>query len=121
MNNVSLIGRLTKDVELRTAGKGKNAVAVSNFTLAVENPFKKDEDGNTTADFIKVTVFGGTAEFCDKYLEKGTRIGLVGRISTGSYEHEDGHTVYTTEVIANNIYFADAPKEKDNKSKSKKK
>jgi single-strand DNA-binding protein len=116
MNNVSLIGRLVKDFDIYRTGKGKDASVVGKVTIAVDNPYKKDEDGNNTADFIRITVFGSTADFAEKYLKKGTRIGLLGRIQTGSYEDEDGNTVYTTEVVAHNLFFADAKQDDSSNS-----
>lgn len=108
MNVVNLIGRPTRNPEIRYSGKGKEQTAVANFSLAVDNPFRKDKDNN--ADFIRIVAFGKTAEFIEKYVEQGVRIGLTGRIQTGSYEHEDGYTVYTTDIVASNIFFADGIK-----------
>ena len=96
MNNVILIGRLTKDPELRYMQSDNTAIA--KFTLAVDRA-KKDE-----ADFIRITVFGKQAENCDKYLKKGRQAAVQGRLQTGSYT-KDGHTVYTTDVIANRVEF----------------
>lgn len=95
MNNVCLIGRLTKDIDLREGN-----VKVGKFTLAV-NRMKKD-DG---ADFINCVAFGNTAETMAKYLSKGRQIALEGRIQTGSYDHKDGYKVYTTEVMVNRFEF----------------
>ena len=106
MNNVSLIGRLTKEVENRVTGTG---VAVATMFLAVDG-FKKGE-----VDFIEVTTWNKTAEFCSKYFQKGVRVGVTGRISTGSYEKE-GTKVYTTKVTANSVYFADGNTSKTNTS-----
>ena len=96
MNTVQLIGRLTKDIELRYA---KENMAVARFTLAV-NRFKRDAG----ADFISCIAFGKTAELMDKYVGKGSQIGIVGRIQTGSFE-KDGKKVYTTDVIADQVEF----------------
>lgn len=93
MNNVVLIGRLTKDPEVREYGKGKNAGLVANYTLAV------DRDKENT-DFIRCVAFGSGAEFVEKYLSKGMKIAVYGEIRTGSYENKAGDTVYTTEVFA---------------------
>lgn len=106
MNTVSLIGRLTADIETRQT-KGKEPIAVCNFSLAVPRV------GSEEADFIRCTAFGKTAEFLDEWMEKGDRIGVVGRIQTGSYENKDGQTVYTTDVIVERVDFADG--KKDNK------
>jgi single-strand DNA-binding protein len=96
MNNVILIGRLTKDPELRYMQSDNTAIA--KFTLAVDRA-KKDE-----TDFIRITVFGKQAENCDKYLKKGRQAAVQGRLQTGSYT-KDGHTVYTTDVIASRVEF----------------
>ena len=97
MNNVVLIGRLTKDPETRYSGE----TAVTTFTLAVDRPMSKDK----TADFIRIVTFGKTAELCEKYLAKGRQIAIQGRINTGSYEDKDGKRVYTTDVIADRVQF----------------
>jgi len=99
MNNVVLIGRLTKDPELRYIPESQNAVAT--FTLAVDRPFGKEKQ----ADFIRITVFGKAAENCEKYLIKGRLVGVQGRLQTGSYKNKDGATVYTTDVIADRVEF----------------
>lgn len=96
MNNVSLIGRLVRDPELRRAGE----TSVCTFTLAVDRPGKEKQ-----ADFIKITVFGKQAENCDKFLTKGKLCGVKGRIQTGSYTNKDGAKVYTTDVVAEMVYF----------------
>ena len=97
MNNVVLIGRLTKDPETRYSGE----TAVTTFTLAVDRPMSKDK----TADFIRIVTFGKTAELCEKYLAKGRQIAIQGRIQTGSYEDKDGKRVYTTDVVADRVQF----------------
>lgn len=107
MNNFIGLGRLVKDPELRYLQSG---MAVTNFTLAIERQMtkeKKDEAkrrGETTADFIPVTVWGKQAESCAKYLAKGRMVAVHGRIQTGSYEKE-GKRIYTTEIVAQNIQF----------------
>lgn len=113
MNNVNLIGRTTADVEVRYSGD----IAIANVSLAVENPFGKTEE--SAVDFIRTVAFGKTAEFMEKYITKGVRIGVTGRIQTGSYVNKDGQTVYTTDVVVSNVYFADAKKEDDTKKSSK--
>lgn len=105
MNNVSLVGRLTKDPITKFA-KGKKDVTVSTFTLAVPRTYNRDE-----ADFIRVVTFGRTAEIVDDYFRKGARVGITGRIQTGSFENKDGDTVYTTDVIAETIEFCDSKKD----------
>lgn len=98
MNNVVLIGRLTKNPELRYIPESQKAVA--SFTLAVDRPFAKDK-----ADFIKITVFEKQAENCERFLTKGKLCGVQGRIQTGSYKNKNGDTVYTTDVIADRVEF----------------
>ena len=100
MNNVVLIGRLTKDPEIRYTA---NQMAVASFNLAVDRPRRQDQDKQT--DFIRITVFGKQAENCEKYLRKGLLCGIQGRIQTGSYKNKDGATVYTTDVVADRVEF----------------
>lgn len=97
MNSVILIGRLTKDPELRKAGE----TTVANFTLAVDRPIAKEK----TADFIRIVAFGKTAELCERFLTKGKQVAIQGRIQTGSYENKDGQRVYTTDVVADRVEF----------------
>jgi single-strand DNA-binding protein len=99
LNNVVLIGRLTKDPELRYIPESQNAVAT--FTLAVDRPFAKDKQ----ADFIRITVFGKQAENCERFLTKGRMAGIQGRLQTGSYKNKEGATVYTTDVVADRVEF----------------
>lgn len=96
MNQVSLIGRITKDPDIKYTS-GEKSMAVARFNLAVDRPMKKGE-----ADFISVVCFGKTAEVVEKYAGKGKQLGVVGRIQTGSYE-KDGRKVYTTDVIADRV------------------
>ncbi|NMA48560.1 MAG: single-stranded DNA-binding protein [Tissierellia bacterium] len=109
MNNVVLIGRLTRDPELRYIPN--SGTAVSTFTLAVDKNLSKDKKAEMesrnqpTADFIRIVVWGKTAENCANYLNKGKLVGVNGRIQTGSYDDKDGKRVYTTEVVANNVEF----------------
>ena len=104
MNRVVLIGRLSRDVDTRTAGETQ----IARFTVAVDRNVKKDPNSNQpTADFISCVAFGKTAEFIGKYFQKGSKIGLEGRIQTGSYE-KDGQRVYTTDVIAERVEFCDS-------------
>ena len=102
MNNVTLIGRLTADPVLRYT---QSNMAVASFTLAVDRQVKKDEEKD--ADFIRINVFGRQAENCDRYLAKGYRACIEGRIHTGSYKNKNGDTVYTTDVVANHVEFLD--------------
>lgn len=110
MNNVVLIGRLTKDPELRYLPSGNNT-AVTRFTLAVDRELSKEKkaemqsQNKPTADFINVTVWGRMAETCANYLAKGRLTSVQGRIQTGSYEAKDGTRRYTTEVVANRVEF----------------
>lgn len=105
MNSVNLVGRLTKDPNITYSTSGSSIAA---FTLAVDRKFKsKDEQ---TADFINCKAFGKTAEFVEKYFQKGMRMGLCGRIQTGNYTNKDGAKVYYTEVIADNVEFVESKK-----------
>ncbi len=109
MNNVVLIGRLTKDPELRYIASTGNAT--TRFTLAVDRNLSKDKKqemeskGQPTADFIQITVWGKQAENCANYLSKGRLVAVQGRIQTGSFEGQDGQRRYTTEVVASNVQF----------------
>lgn len=102
MNSVCIIGRLTKDPEIRYMPQ--NQMAVASFTVAINQG--KDRDGKDKgADFPRVTVFGRTAENCEKFLAKGRLVGIQGRLKTGSHKDRDGRTVYTTDVIADRVDF----------------
>lgn len=109
MNCVQLIGRLTKDVDLRFTGNGN---AVGNFTLAVNRNFKNDQ-GGYDADFIRCTVWQKIAENLANMTVKGSRIGIEGRIQTGSYDNQQGERVYTTEVVVNNFHLLDSKADTD--------
>ena len=111
MNTVAIIGRLTADPEGVTRGKGKDAVRVLNFSVAVPRI------GSEEADFIRCAAFGKTAEFIEQYFDKGSRLGITGHIQTGRYENAEGATVWTTDVIVERADFADAPKDDDKPSK----
>ena len=115
MNSVVLIGRLTRDPELRyTAG---SQMAVANFSLAIDRPGRQGEDKKT--DFPRVTVFGKQAENCEKYLAKGRMVAVQGRIQTGSYQdRESGKTIYTTDVVADRVEFLEWGDRKDSGSAS---
>lgn len=106
MNKVILMGRLTRDPEIRYS-QGENAMAIARYTLAVDRRFNRNGDENT-ADFIGCVAFGKSAEFAERYLHKGTKIVLTGRIQTGSYTNKDGVKVYTTDVIAEDQEFAES-------------
>ena len=101
MNNVVLIGRLTRDPELSYTPN--NQTPVCRFTIAVDRPRRNGEDMG--ADFIRITVWGKQAENCDRFISKGRQVGVSGRIQTGSYKNREGITVYTTEVVADRVEF----------------
>jgi single-strand DNA-binding protein len=103
MNNVSLVGRLTRDVEIRYTDGG---TSISRFSIAVDRRFKSE--GQPSADFINCVAFGKTAEFIEKFFKKGQRIGAIGRIQTGSYDNKDGVKVYTTDVIIEQAEFVES-------------
>lgn len=103
MNSVQLVGRFTKDPDVKYTNGG---ATIARFSVAVDRRFAKE--GEQTADFINVVAFGKTAEFIEKYFHKGNRIGIVGRIQTGSYKNKDGATVYTTDVVAENVEFVES-------------
>lgn len=100
MNKVILIGRTTKEIDLRRTTNGN---AVVSFTLAVDNPFQKDENGRPTVDFINCVAWNKTAEIMDRYVSKGQKIAVEGRIQTRNYEDKDGKRVYVTEVLVSNL------------------
>ncbi|MEI3321221.1 MAG: single-stranded DNA-binding protein [Eubacterium sp.] len=106
MNKVVLMGRLTRDPEVRYSTSGDSQLAIARYTLAVDRRFKKD--GEATADFIRCVAFGKNGEFAEKYLHQGTKVVIEGRIQTGSYQDKDGKTVYTTEVVVENHEFAES-------------
>lgn len=105
MNKVILIGRLTRDPEVRYTA-GDNPIAVARYTLAVDRRFRRD--GEETADFINCVSFGRTAEFAEKYFRQGLKIAVTGRIQTGSYTNRDGQKVYTTEIVVEEQEFAES-------------
>ncbi|MDK2807754.1 MAG: single-strand DNA-binding protein [Clostridiales bacterium] len=106
MNKVVLMGRLTRDPEIRYS-QGESASAVARYTLAVDRRFKRQGD-EQTADFISCVSFGKTAEFIERYLHQGTRIVGSGRIQTGSYTNKEGVKVYTTDVVMEEVEFAES-------------
>lgn len=107
MNKVILMGRLTKDVEVRYTQT--NNIMVASFSLAVNRRFTKE--GEQQADFINIVTWNKTAEFISKYFKKGQQVAVVGRIQTRNYEDDKGIKHYITEVIAEEVYFADSKKE----------
>lgn len=110
MNKAILVGRLTRDPEVRYS-KGENATAVGRYTLAVDRRFKRDNEPE--ADFIRCVVFGRSAEFAEKYFRQGMRVSVSGRIQTGSYTNKDGVRVYTTEVVVEEQEFAESRREQE--------
>ena len=105
MNKVILMGRLTRDPEVRYSA-GENSMAIARYTLAVDRRFKRD--GEATADFISCVAFGRAAEFAERYFRQGNRIVVSGRIQTGSYTNRDGNKVYTTDVVVEEQEFAES-------------
>ena len=106
MNKVILMGRLTRDPEVRYS-QGENATAVARFTLAVDRRFRRDD---ASTDFIGCIAFGKTAETIEKYVRQGTKLLVTGRIQTGSYTNRDGHKVYTTDIYVEEMEFAESKK-----------
>ena len=104
MNSVVLIGRLTRDPEVRYTSQSQ--MAVCSFTIAIDRPSRQGEERK--ADFPRITVFGKQAENCEKFLKKGRLVGIQGRIQTGSYTNKDGAKVYTTEVVIEDQEFAES-------------
>ena len=105
MNKVILMGRLTRDPDVRYS-QGENSTAVARYTLAVDRRFSKNEENST--DFINIVAFGKAGEFAEKYLKKGTKVLVTGRIQTGSYTNKEGQKVYTTDVVAEDQEFAES-------------
>ena len=106
MNKVILIGRLTRDPDVRYS-QGENSLAVARFTIAVDRRVKRDS-GEQTADFISCVAFGRTAEFFEKYFKQGSKVAVEGRIQTGSYTNREGQKVYTTDVVVENAEFVES-------------
>ena len=106
MNKVILMGRLTRDPDVRYSA-GENATSVARYTLAVDRRFAR-RDGEASADFISCVAFGRSAEFAEKYLHQGMKVVVTGRIQTGSYTNRDGNKVYTTDVVVKDQEFAES-------------
>lgn len=110
MNNVSLMGRLVRDIEIKTTATG---MTLGNFTLAVDKGLSKDKKqeleamNKPTADFIRCLAFGKTAEILGQYVGKGNRLAIEGRIQTGSYDNQEGQRVYTTDIVVDKFSFID--------------
>lgn len=109
MNSVQLLGRLTRDPDVRYTDGGST---IAKFSLAVDRRFK--QEGGDTADFINCIAFGKTAEFIEKYFFKGTKIALNGRIQTGSYTNKENVKVFTTDVVVENVEFAESKNSNSN-------
>lgn len=106
MNKVQLLGRLIRDPEVRYS-QGNEPMAIARYIIAVDRRFRREND-EQTADFIPCVAFGRLGEFAEKYLKKGTKIALSGRIQTGSYTNKEGQKVYTTEVVVEEQEFAES-------------
>ena len=104
MNQFNGIGRLTKDPDVRYSEDGK---AFARYTIAIDRPYSKEKE----ADFLPCICFGKTAEFAEKYLKKGIKIGITGRVQIGSYKNRDGNTVYTTDIVVNEHTFCERRQE----------
>lgn len=115
MNKVILMGRLTRDPDIKYS-QGENSMAIARYTLAVDRRFKRD--GDATADFISCIAFGKSAEFAEKYFHQGIRIVVEGRIQTGSYTNKDGVKVYTTDVVVEQQEFAESKKASEENSQA---
>ncbi len=111
MNKVILMGRLTRDPEVRYS-QGENATAVARYTLAVARKFNRENEQN--ADFINCIAFGRAGEFAERYLTKGTKIAISGRIQTGSYTNKDGVRIYTTDIVIEEQEFAESKRSSNN-------
>jgi single-strand DNA-binding protein len=112
MNKVILLGRLTRNPEVRyTSGKENTQLCIARYTLAIDRRFKTE--GQPSADFINCVAMGKNGEFAEKYLKQGTKIALVGRIQTGSYKNDAGQTIYTTDIVTEEIEFAESKKTAD--------
>lgn len=109
MNKVILMGRLTRDPEVRYS-QGDNSTAIARYSIAVDRRGRQNNEQQQTADFINIVAFGKAGEFAEKYLHKGTKVLVTGRIQTGSYTNKDGVKVYTTDVVAEDQEFAESKK-----------
>ena len=114
MNKTLLIGRTTKDPDIRYT-QSEQPMTIARFNLAVDRRFKKE--GEQSADFISCVAFGKTAEFIEKYVFKGTKIAVEGRIQTGSYTNKDGNKVYTTDVVVEQVEFAGSKTDSESAAK----
>ena len=112
MNKVILMGRLTRDPDIRYT-QGDSPMCIARYTLAVDRRFSRNKEDGNNADFIPCICFGKSAEFVEKYLKKGTKMAVAGRIQTGSYTNKDGVKVYTTEVAIEEQEFAESKSSSD--------
>ena len=107
MNKVILMGRLTRDPDVRVS-TGERSMSIARYTLAVDRRGRRSDNGEQTADFISCVAFDRAAEFAEKYLHQGTKVVVTGRIQTGSYTNKDGQKVYTTDVVVEDQEFAES-------------
>jgi single stranded DNA-binding protein (ssb) len=107
MNKVILMGRLTRDPEVRYS-QGEKSMAIARYTLAVDRRFRRGGENESSADFITCVAFDRSAEFAEKYFRQGTKLVVTGRLQTGSYTNKEGQKVYTTEVIVEDQEFAES-------------
>lgn len=107
MNKVILMGRLTRDPEVRYS-QGENSMAIARYSIAVDRRQTRNNNDGQTADFINCVAFGKNGEFAEKYFRKGTKILITGRIQTGSYTNKDGVKVYTTDIVVDEQEFAES-------------
>ena len=115
MNKVILIGRVVRDADIRYS-QGSNTTCIARYTLAVDRKFK--QEGQPNADFINCIAFGKLGEFAEKYLHKGVKIAVTGRIQTGSYKNKDGNTVYTTDVVVEEQEFCESKSQSNSQPQS---
>ena len=117
MNKAILMGRLTRDPEVRYT-QGESQMAIARYTLAVDRRFNRNNGEGETADFISCVAFGKAGEFAEKYFRKGTKVAVTGRIQTGSYTNKDGAKVYTTDVVVEEQEFAESKNNNSNSTSS---
>ena len=108
MNKVILMGRLTREPDVRYSQNADGSMAVARYTLAVDRRRGRNSDNEQSADFISCVAFGRSGEFAEKYLHQGTKIVVAGRIQTGSYTNKDGQKIYTTDVVVEECEFAES-------------
>lgn len=116
MNKIILMGRLTRDPEVRYS-QGENATAIARYSIAVDRRIKSNNNENNT-DFINIVAFGKAGEFAEKYLHKGTKVLVTGHIQTGSYTNKDGQKVYTTDVVAEDQEFCESKSNQQSNSQA---